>query len=263
MGNSINFDPAADFYDATRTFPEGVDIQVAASLLADMTPKTSLLEVGIGTGRISRPLIEQGANVTGVDISARMLARLRNNLAEGSPEIRLAIADASMLPFIGEQFPAVVMVHILHLIPNWIDALAEARRMLVRGGCLYIGHQGSNGDTPAAQLRKQMNAIIQQSDPGYIRYGPQDFGRLSQIMVDMGASHVSWDAARWEGRYHVGEDIQSLENGIHSVTWRLSERVRQVVFSLLRDWAAVEFGGLDVEFTVPRHFVWDRYQWLG
>ncbi|WP_414520260.1 class I SAM-dependent DNA methyltransferase, partial [Synechococcus sp. H55.10] len=77
--HSVCFDRAADFYDATRSFPPAVEEEIADAILAAVgaTPETHFLEVGIGTGRIALPLIRRGCPYTGIDISERMLAVLR------------------------------------------------------------------------------------------------------------------------------------------------------------------------------------------
>ena len=43
-----------------------------------------LLDVGIGTGRVSLPLLQEGLRLTGVDTSAAMIERCRGNKAEAA-----------------------------------------------------------------------------------------------------------------------------------------------------------------------------------
>ncbi|MEN9229874.1 MAG: class I SAM-dependent methyltransferase, partial [Thermostichus sp. DG02_5_bins_236] len=101
---SVCFDRAADFYDATRGFPAGVDEEIADAILTAVgaTSETHFLEVGIGTGRIAWPLIRRGYSYVGIDISEQMLAQLRRKLRERlgqiPPQVSIQVADATALP---------------------------------------------------------------------------------------------------------------------------------------------------------------------
>src|SRR5947209_2586119 len=78
MSQSLSFDRVAARYDATRGYPPDVAHQIAEGLmrLGRLKPGASVLEIGIGTGRIALPLLLQGVNVSGVDIAPLMLERL-------------------------------------------------------------------------------------------------------------------------------------------------------------------------------------------
>ena len=125
----VGFDRAAEYYDATRGFPPGVEHRVA-DLIAEtaaLTPDACVLEVGVGTGRIARPLARRVRGVVGVDISGAMMKRLqaqRGHAAE-TGWIELALADAARLPFPDDSFDAAIGVHVFHLIPNWREVLSE------------------------------------------------------------------------------------------------------------------------------------------
>lgn len=54
--------------------------------------RASVLEYGVGTGRVAIPVARGGAAVTGVDLSAPMLATLRAHLAREAPEVRARVA---------------------------------------------------------------------------------------------------------------------------------------------------------------------------
>src|SRR4051812_26297018 len=58
-----------------------------------------LLDVACGTGNTIVPMVERGYDVTGVDISAAMLAEAEGKLAGSA---RLALADMRALPQLGE-----------------------------------------------------------------------------------------------------------------------------------------------------------------
>lgn len=78
---SISFDRAADFYDATRALPRQVMQGLTAALLDEIraADAKTVLEVGVGTGRIARPLLERGVHVCGVDITLPACRRGRSS----------------------------------------------------------------------------------------------------------------------------------------------------------------------------------------
>src|SRR5215467_3779194 len=63
-----------------------------------------VLELGCGTGRVTRPLARAGIDVVGVDRSAAMLARVSH------PHFRIPLvrADIRALPFADASFPMVI-----------------------------------------------------------------------------------------------------------------------------------------------------------
>jgi SAM-dependent methyltransferase len=138
---SVSFDRAADSYDETRALPPHVAPRLTAALLAELRAAGAgrLLEVGIGTGRITRPLMERGVRVAGVDIAPRMLERLRAQLTPRHAAPDLALGDATRLPFRDGSFRAALAVHVFHLVSDWRAALAELRRVIAPGG-VFIHH---------------------------------------------------------------------------------------------------------------------------
>jgi len=127
---SVAFDRAADFYDQTRGFPAGEEHHVAhmVAQAGNFEKDSSLLEIGVGTGRIALPVSAYVAAYIGVDLSRPMMNKLRGK--HNSQDIYLAEADATRLPFGEATFDGTVVSHVFHLIPNWQTALTELRRVL-------------------------------------------------------------------------------------------------------------------------------------
>ncbi len=117
------FDIVATAYDATRqpAAPATIDA-VAAALRARGALR--LLEVGVGTARISLALAARGFELVGADVSRGMLVRARSKGVD-----RLVRATAFRLPFRSGAFDAVLFVHVLHLLDDPRRALREAGRV--------------------------------------------------------------------------------------------------------------------------------------
>lgn len=104
--------------------------------LREGSPAEVLL-VGIGSG-LDLPLLPRGPRYTGLDLTPAMLARARRKSAALKLDIRLDVGDARRLPYGDAAFDAVVLHLILAVTPHPERVLAEAARVLQRGGRMLI-----------------------------------------------------------------------------------------------------------------------------
>ncbi|AKB78892.1 ubiquinone/menaquinone biosynthesis methyltransferase [Methanosarcina horonobensis HB-1 = JCM 15518] len=118
----------------------------------------TVLDVGCGTGEMSRMLADMGHEVTGIDLSEKMLAVAKSK-APGSIEFR--IGDAENLPFDKGKFDAVVTRHVLWTLPNPEKALESWRNVLKPGGkVVVIDGIWGNGSLETRLRRKIGNLMI-------------------------------------------------------------------------------------------------------
>lgn len=108
-------------------------------LLTDLAQGGPVLEFGIGTGRVAIPLAARGIGVTGIDLSADMLAQLRAKPEAGA--ITVIEGDMTDARAVGE-FSLVYLVanSILNLTTqeDQVACFENAARHLRRGGCFVI-----------------------------------------------------------------------------------------------------------------------------
>ncbi|MEX2238460.1 MAG: class I SAM-dependent methyltransferase [Dehalococcoidia bacterium] len=91
---STSFDPIAESFDewAAHNFPQEI-VNPMVDLLAQLAGSGRALELGIGTGRIALPLAARGVSVSGIELSPKMAAKLREK--SGGADIPAAIGDFS------------------------------------------------------------------------------------------------------------------------------------------------------------------------
>ena len=149
MAKANYYNAIASIYDQTRWMTPDVAEEIADRILAlvNATPNTSFLEPGIGTGLNMLPLVKRGYPVTGMDISAEMLAQLKQKLQPIPPNLTLIQADASSLPLPDDSFDVVLTVHMIHTVSDWQIFLDEVGRVLKPQG-FYLNAQWT---TPPAR----------------------------------------------------------------------------------------------------------------
>jgi len=97
------------------------------------------LDAGCGEGYNTRIFARQGARMTGVDISGKMIELARAEEGRDPLGIRYEVASMSDLsPFAGETFDAVVSTMALMDCADYEGAVREFYRVLGRGGALLF-----------------------------------------------------------------------------------------------------------------------------
>jgi phosphatidylethanolamine/phosphatidyl-N-methylethanolamine N-methyltransferase len=127
----------APVYDRTFGALTGRGRRRAAALVTGFGG--DVLEVGVGTG-LALPLYGEGVRVTGIDFSPDMLDKARARVArEGLARVsRLMRMDARHLDFPDASFDTVAAMHILSVVPDPEQVMAEIARVLKPGGRVVI-----------------------------------------------------------------------------------------------------------------------------
>jgi SAM-dependent methyltransferase len=218
---SVSFDRAAGYYDQTRSLPDELMDVLVARIVAELPPDGRCLEIGVGTGRIALPLMRRGVDVTGVDISMEMLRRLREKSRSGA--VKIAIADATRLPFADGNFAGAVAAHVLHLIPGWRMALDELQRVLRPGGVLLASRAGGTRSEWQRAVRRHF--YVEAGDPSWPP-GIDTIELLDDEMRSRGAAVREVEDVIVEGTATISGLLAALENGIWSACWSIDEATR-------------------------------------
>lgn len=101
----------------------------------------TVLEVGVGTG-LSLRNYSDNVDVTGVDYSREMLekARKRQQDLALAPVKKLLEMDARKMSFADNSFDTVTAMHILSVVPDPEQVMAEIARVLKPGGQVVIAN---------------------------------------------------------------------------------------------------------------------------
>lgn len=113
-------------------------------MLFDSIPieKPYILDVGCGTGIVTRQLSERKAIVTGTDIDERMIKQANQHQ---NKHINYLVAPTEKLPLPDSQFDAVTAFSAFHWFANE-QALEEIKRVLKSGGILFIANRNQVGE---------------------------------------------------------------------------------------------------------------------
>lgn len=144
------FDKVAGQYDAFfRTkkgrFIDTVESMTALSLI-DHAPGMKVLDIGCGTGVFSFKLARRGCDVTGVDLSEKMLGEARRKVRETSLEVDFKTMDATRLAFGNDSFDLVVSMATLEFMNDPEAMMHEAFRVVKPGGQVLMGTINKDSD---------------------------------------------------------------------------------------------------------------------
>ena len=266
MSGSISFDPVADRYDDTRGYSDAVAERIAQGLMrvGPVAAGNHLLEIGIGTGRIALPLLREGVNISGVDISPLMVERLQTKRARqraAEPErpwgtLTLRMSDMTALPFEDGRFDAAVGVHVLHLVPEWRRALDETLRVIRRGGALLIGQDVHGGGYPHAEIQDTWREIITRLGHPPVTVGAPGFHAIvNELREKRGLAVTIETLASWEVEQTPRSALDYIATRTWSRTWAAPDDVFAESIRQLTAWAERHYRGkLDTPQSSPHSF---------
>lgn len=249
---SLSFDRVASKYDGTRGYPAGVSDSIAEGMMrhGPLAPSATALEIGIGTGRIALPLLARGVNITGVDISERMIERLHAKYETEKAawpdqqwgELEVALADGVRLPFADANFDAVIAVHVLHLVTNWREALDEALRMLRPSSPLLLGQDMSHGSQITHPMQDEWVNIVRSLGFEPKRIGAPAFTDILAEARSRGLDVEEWTIAEWQAAHTAAEGFSYIANQVWSLTWQVPADIFAESVRRLEIWARARYG---------------------
>jgi ubiquinone/menaquinone biosynthesis C-methylase UbiE len=149
-------------------------------------PKKGLkiLDVGCGTGELSLLFVEMGHEVTGIDISRKMLEIAKAKAETCGANITFEEGDAENPPFEKSSFDIVFSRHLLWTLPNPKTAIENWKRVLRQNGRVVIIDGVWDSGTLESRVRRGAGALLtlllKRKDPrkGHARYSDELKARL-------------------------------------------------------------------------------------
>src|SRR5215469_10315688 len=197
------FDEIAAEYDRHRpAYPDKLIDQ--ACRIAGLGTGDAVLEVGCGSGQLTRSLAGRGLRVTAVEPGANLLSLARQNLA-GTGEVEFVndrFEDAR-LPH--ERFRAVFSASAFH----WVAPEAswqKAADVLVPGGTLALVQYFGMEEARSKQDQEAVLAALRKVAPDIAANGPayRDLdATLAGIEERRGNISQAWS---WPGNYDIGRE---------------------------------------------------------
>ncbi len=140
-GVSYDFDKIAADYDDWYDSPTGqmydrLEKMAFDHLLSNYDGGKQLLEIGCGTGHWSKYFSEQGFEVTGVDVSEKMI---ENAKKKGVPHCHFHIADGQDITFFENSFDAAAAITTLEFAEKPLRIIAGMARCVKPKGKLWFG----------------------------------------------------------------------------------------------------------------------------
>lgn len=154
-----------DIWDSTAlTFDDEPDHGLAdpltraawRNLLLSVLPPApaAIIDLGCGTGTLTRLLTDEGFTVDGLDFSAEMIRRARVKV----PEARFVVGDAADPALDQESYDVVLSRHVLWALPNPTEALARWIGLLRPGGVVVLVE--GNWSTGAGLTANEAERIV-------------------------------------------------------------------------------------------------------
>jgi SAM-dependent methyltransferase len=215
----LSFDGVADEYEQTRpTYPPA---------LLDALPldgDAAVLDLGAGTGKLTRVLAERYRDVTAVEPLANMRAMLERVV----PGVTALPGSAERIPLDDGSVDGVFAAQAFH----WFDkpvALPEIARVLRPGGVFVIVWNQGNDDLPDPRPTEFLREVRLLHDAALRRW--EDEPEWEDILRDCGLFEDVHDRS-FLTHEHVLDRAGILDN-LRSVSWIASRDDREEVVARL------------------------------
>lgn len=114
----------------------------ALSLVEATSPTLTALDMGCGSGNLSRHLLDLGLEVIAADVSQGFLDLVEHRFSGKSiTTLRLNGRDLSNIP--SNSCSIVATYSVLHHIPDYIAAIEEMARVCSPGGVIFLDHEAT------------------------------------------------------------------------------------------------------------------------
>lgn len=240
MNEATSYDSIASFYDdhwTQRFQPLAFEI-LCDLLLKTLSPGASILDVGCGTGAISRRLAGDGFRVVGIDISPEMVRRARMRAPEGD----FRVADARRLR-IQQTFDAAVSLFdtLNHILTpeELLSVFQNVHRALTPSGVFVFD---LNMQEAYETQWSKWSAHVDPDEVCIVRGGYDPAARLGRTEITLFSRQSGWQ-----------RDDVLLRQRCYSQD-EIIELLRTAGFETIQVHAAADLGMRDADLAAGRSF---------
>lgn len=137
MNNQQLYNQWAGTYNEVNNKTRDMEMLAKQQILKEI-PYENVIELGCGTGKNTKWLLEKAAHITAVDFSESMMARAKENIK--SDQVKFVQADINQpWNFVEKKADLVTCSLVLEHIENLAPVFEKAAAILKPGGHFYIG----------------------------------------------------------------------------------------------------------------------------
>jgi ubiquinone/menaquinone biosynthesis C-methylase UbiE len=136
--------------------------------LGELSPGSTVLDFGCGTGILLPSLVEKSYRVVGLDLSHEMLLAIEK---QSLPEVLQICADGSQTPFMDNSFDAVFCRGSIHHLHDLRPVIIELNRILKKKGKLIFSEPSNDSiiNYWARKIMYRSSDEFHEDDEGFYR----------------------------------------------------------------------------------------------
>lgn len=206
------WDAIATGYDAHVT-PSHIWLAQQALDRVGLQPGERLLDVASGSGSVSIPAAQRGAQVVAIDISGEMIGRLAARARDEQLDIEARVMDGHHLELPDDTFDVALSQFGLMLFPDFRRGLSEMVRVTRPGGHVVVN---AFGPPQEVQFLTTFLGAIKQNVPGFtglpldpppLPFQVADPQKLQEELRQAGLSEIRLETVTETLRFRSGQEM--------------------------------------------------------